>query len=536
MRYLHDENDEPYTSETFNLDHYLSTFDPELLEYPEGRRALTRLDPLLHALIFFPHHLKDSAGRISFSDAHLDWMRHALAWVRKSRVPSANRKAFIAPRETGKTTAWFGLLPHWGAAHGHIKFIAAFSASAGQAESHLMTFKQELETNELLRLDFPDFCEPLTRNRGVTVSDNVGRWQSESGFAFVARGIDSSNLGMKIGAQRPDLILLDDVEDEEARYSPYLAEKRLGTIRDAILPLNIYAHVVFVGTVTMPGSVMHQLVQVARGEHQSLGEGEAAKKLDWVAEENVRPYHYPAIITRPDGSVRSLWENKWPVRWLLERQHTRSYRKNYANDPMASDGAYWSSDDFMYATDDDLRLVTKTLLSLDPGVTTKRTSDFTGCAILGYIPAQAGNGTDQPAIPSRVVVLKAYEVKLVGEGLRQHVLKTLEEWPDIRWVLVESNQAGEHWNGILHHVPAKVITHWASEKKEVRAADLLKYYQSIPARVLHAGTQGALEAQMVKFPLDAHDDMVDAVGTGVRRLLVPPKPKRAGLVSTQSYI
>jgi hypothetical protein len=64
-----------------------------------------------------------------------------------------------------------------------------------------------------------------------------------------------------VGEKRPDLIILDDVEPSESNYSAYLAEKRLSTIQNAILPLNEWARVVWVGTVTTDGSLIHQAVK-----------------------------------------------------------------------------------------------------------------------------------------------------------------------------------------------------------------------------------------------------------------------------------
>jgi hypothetical protein len=127
----------------------------------------------------------------------------------------------------------------------------------------------------------------------------------KSGFVFAAKGIDASSLGMKVGAQRPDLLLLDDVEPDEAQYSVYQAGKRLKTITDAILPLNIYARVVLSGTVTMPGSVTHQLVRWAKGERDDANA--------WVGDEKFRVHHHLPIEQRPDGTERSVWPQKWPL-------------------------------------------------------------------------------------------------------------------------------------------------------------------------------------------------------------------------------
>ncbi len=48
------------TAETFDLDLYLSQFDPRLLATSEGRKALCELDPMLFALTYMRKHLRNN--------------------------------------------------------------------------------------------------------------------------------------------------------------------------------------------------------------------------------------------------------------------------------------------------------------------------------------------------------------------------------------------------------------------------------------------------------------------------------------------
>jgi hypothetical protein len=545
------------TAENFSLDAYLSRFDPRLLASPEGRRALTRLDPLLWAVVYFRHHLVgDATGgyvehqepeldfdpdpvvppsaevakhaakqwldKVTFADPHLDWCRQARRWIKRSTRPRQYRDAYIAPRELGKSTWFFLILPMWAAAHGHKKFIAAFSDSSGQAETHLQTFKHELETNALLRHDFEDLCTAAVRNRGVSMQDTKGMYIAKSGFVFSAKGIDTSSLGLKVGNLRPDLLLLDDVEPGEDKYSDYQAEGRLKTIQDVIFPLSEYARVVIVGTVTMPGSIIHQLVKSVT---ESGEEPEA-----WIAEQNLRVHYYPPIITRPDGTERSIWPAKWSLAFLNAIRHTRSYLKNFANSPLGADGDYWTLDDFEYGA---LPGCTRVLLSVDPAVTTAKKSDYTGIAVVAWQPpplrGESVPQDDVEAVRRQIVgrlglceVRHAEQVKLTGSALRAKILKLLEQYPEIGLVIVEDNQGKDLWLDILHHLPVKLQCFEQSVKKEVRAAELLAHYQR--GRVKHIRRLGALEEQMVAFPKGSHDDMVDAVGSAVCRFLKRQDP------------
>jgi phage terminase large subunit-like protein len=501
---------EGVTAETFSLDEYLLGIDDRLLATPAGRRALTELDPLLFALVYLPHHLLIN-GEITFSDFHLDAFREARRWIVMATEPAQDRDAYIAPRESGKSTMFFLLLPMWAAAFLHRRFAAAFADSASQAQKHLKTFKLELENNQALRCDFPLLCAPALRPRGQTVSDSQGLLVSKSGFAFGAAGLDSSSLGMKIGAQRPDLIVLDDIEPDESNYSPYLKQKRLATIRQSIFPLNIYARIVMVGTTTMFGSVMHDIVRCARGDRDVP---------EWVAEEKVRGHYYGAIVSDPvTGAERSLWPAKWSLTYLLSIRHTRQYRLNYENDPLGRDGDFWRIEDIAYGT---TPAFTGQLLSIDPAVTSKERSDYTALSVIAYYAPER-----------KVVVRDAWALRIPpGELLRARVLSILEEYPGIAGVLVESNQGAEVWRAILHDLPVKLRLVHQSAPKEVRAARLLAHYQR--GRVLHEKRMPELEGQLVSFPKGANDDLVDSVGTGAAVFLDQPK-KRSG-VSSQSYV
>jgi hypothetical protein len=475
-------------------------------EVRQARRRAFATDPVAFARLYLSHHLKDGNGNVTFSEVHYEWSRIAESWKGVSE-PQQSRHAFIAPRETGKSTWWFLILPLWAAATGVRRFAVAFAHADAQATGHLSTFKRELDTNVKLRADFPDLCEPARKPAsGSTLADRQGMLHTQSGFVFAARGVDTASLGLKVGEVRPDLLVFDDIEPDEARYSPDLAKKRLGTIQDALLPLNIRAAVVMVGTVTMPGSIMHQLVRVAHGADDP--------ELQWIADEKLIPHHHEPILPNGDGTERSMWPEKWPIEWLLSNRHTRSFAKNYLNDPMGRDGDYWTSDDFTYQSMGPF--ATRWILQLDPAVTTKGTSDYTGWAVVAYRPG--GGALDGlvpiPAGKPVAEVVASGKIRLTGEPLRAWVLARLAEFPRIKAVRIEVNQGGELWATILHDLPGvKLLVHTSNESKEVRFAYALDLYQR--GHVLHTQKMRELEEQMISFPKAPYDDIADAAVCGV---------------------
>lgn len=244
---------------------YISQFPRELIASSEGRRLLTRQDPLLFSVVYLSHSIRFEGQEPSFSQFHLDLAEYAKSWMQTD----SQRDCWIAPREAGKSQWLFKILPLWAASHGHLKFIAAFSDAGSQATDHLDSFKFELDHNKLLRKDYPELCKPMMRGAVKRyVSQSNEQIQQANGFSFSAKGIDAKSLGMKIGDQRPDLILLDDIEPTESNYSVNEAEKRKRTMLDGIFYLGSRAKIVIVGTTTMLGSIIDQCRKVA--EQKSL--------------------------------------------------------------------------------------------------------------------------------------------------------------------------------------------------------------------------------------------------------------------------
>lgn len=458
------------------------------------RRQMCRLDPLLFAVFYLRHHLAsdETGGEISISQFHIDLCRSARQWTRKDLGPAEVRDAWIAPRGSGKSTWAFLILPLWALAYRHRKYIAAYANTATQAEGHLRSLKYELDNNELLRDDFPKLCRAKRRPNGVVVADRADIYIAESGVAFTARGIDSSTLGAKIGNQRPDEIILDDIEPDASNYSEGEKIKRLGTVRNALMPMNINAVVWFVGTTTMDGSIIHDLVRQATDPDAP----------DWPREENIQVHYYHAIIDLPDGARASLWPQRWSIEYLISIEGTDSFNLNMANQPTGN-GGWWRPEDFRY----DYRAgYARTVMVIDGAVTAKKTSDETGIAIVGL------DLTDR-----RLFVREAIGIRLTGEPRRRKVIDLIIEF-DVDYVLVEANQGGDLWYTELNNLPVRMSTFVQKEPKPVRIKRLLAAYQRRGGRVAHEKPLAALERQQRAYPNILHEDILDATAAAVEHL------------------
>jgi hypothetical protein len=514
---------------------YLRTLNREVLSGNDchARAQLSKNDPLLFALTYLSHHLYsiETSDKLSFAEFHLDLLEHAKSWLEKSRVPREHRDAYVAPRGVGKSTWLFQILPMWAAAHGHVKFIVAFSDSADQAKNHLATIRGEFDMNDLLIQDFPDLCEPKVRRQGgpvgkKLVASRVDMIEQRNGFVMMAKGSGTAARGLKVGKQRPDLIVLDDIEPGEEKYSPTLMRQRLRWMLETVFHLNEFARVIIVGTVTAPGSIMHQMVESEL--HPETVED------PWIDDQNIQVHYYEPILLNDDGTERSCWPGKWSLEYLKKHEHTREYKKEFKNQPVSANGTYWSEDDYVYA---DLPCV-RTALAIDPAVTSHENSHDTGIAIIGLWHPRAGLSLDDfPLPPSlqgnmlqpKVVVKFATIVKLPPKQLRDTVMWYLEQWPEIGEVVVESNQGGDTWTMVFHHMPVRMKLSWSGLKKSVRQVRLLNLYQR--GRVTHSMRLPRLEQNQCSYDGSEDKDILDAVEIGVRHFITVPKILKGGTYS-----
>jgi hypothetical protein len=499
---------------------YLQTLDREKLLTSEGRKELTANDPLAFALVYLPHHLQGKAtgNDITFAELHMQLLQDAKEWTTGTGRLREYRDCYVAPRDSGKTTWLFLILPLWVAAHEYFKFIAAYSDAVEQARTHLGTLRDELETNDLLRYDFPDLCTGKTfGSSNRLVSQRQDKLEQKNGFILVAKGMNAASLGLKIGRRRPELIILDDIEPGEEKYSLESVAKRLEALRSKIFYQNQSARVVLVGTVTRVGSIVHQLVESKL--HPS------DETPTWIKDENFTVHYFAPIITDDRGVESSCWPAKWPLDYLKTHEHEREYAKNFANQPVNEDGDYWTPDDITYLTEDSNLAPVQTIMQLDVATTAGTRSHFTGIAVVACDPFN-GEG--------KCLLRHVRRVKLSPNQLRRLVLQILDTYPEIGRIRVESNQGGEAWLEVFHDMPVPVKLNFETVNKLVRTIALLNHYQR--GRVIHENHFRQFETLLFAYPHVLEDDEIDAVSAGVDYFLkLRTKRQRPGM-KVEAYV
>lgn len=97
------------------------------------------------------------------------------------------------------------------------RFPVVISDTGSQAKGLLRTVRDELDSNERILADFGELRGPQWTEQSFV---------TRNGVRFLGRGAESAIRGAKRGGARPDFLVLDDFEDDEAVLTPERREKR----------------------------------------------------------------------------------------------------------------------------------------------------------------------------------------------------------------------------------------------------------------------------------------------------------------------
>src|SRR6185437_5503602 len=143
--------------------------------------------------------------------------------------------AVAAPREHAKSTVVSVIFPLYCICYKKRRFIVLISDTQPQAALQLAAVKEEIENNDELRKDFGD----LAGDKKWDVND----CRTSTGITIVVRGAGQSLRGLRYRMWRPDLVICDDLENEEAVENPETREKLIRWFKGTVMNLGKYCQI-----------------------------------------------------------------------------------------------------------------------------------------------------------------------------------------------------------------------------------------------------------------------------------------------------
>ncbi len=202
---------------------------------------------------FFAHYCE-----FPFSRMHLDFCQ-----AEQNPYARQRRDVIAAPRGHAKTTFKTLFKVVHAIVYGYEPFVVIASYSRPQAVQKVKDILDELTHNLLLHEVFGALAPKPGRYLG-RARWGTSDFTAQNGCRVVAISRGQSSRGMRHGADRPSLIICDDVESLEGVYELKQREKTLDWFQKDILKLgqsNNSTNITVVGTVLHPESLLSFLLK-----------------------------------------------------------------------------------------------------------------------------------------------------------------------------------------------------------------------------------------------------------------------------------
>lgn len=113
------------------------------------------------------------------------------------------------------------------------KYALYISGTQDQADDHVQNIQSLLESDAIQEY-YPELGKPEFNKLGKQRAWRQSRLRTGNGFIVDAIGLDVAARGVKLDEQRPDLIIIDDIDKESD--SPSVTAKKIKTLTRALLP------------------------------------------------------------------------------------------------------------------------------------------------------------------------------------------------------------------------------------------------------------------------------------------------------------
>ncbi|EOV8087088.1 phage terminase large subunit [Providencia rettgeri] len=318
--------------------------DPEAAEARRSQVADVENGYSFFVETYFPHYVRHP----SRSQLHNYLFSRLPAIVASS---DAESDAIAAPRGEAKSTLVSQLFTLWCIIRELKKYPVIIMDSIDQAYPMLEAIKAELEYNPRLKNDYPDICgQGRTWQMGTIVTRN--------NIKVTVAGSGKKLRGLRHGPYRPDLVVLDDIENDEMVRNPEQREKLHNWLKKTVMPLGEAGgktDIVYIGTILHYDSVLSRTLNNAMwrtARFKAILQMPANMKLwdEWETlihnkqiDEAERFYHEnePAML---EGVIVS-----WAARPLLTLMKIRArdghdtFDSEYQNDPVSGEDAIFAS-------------------------------------------------------------------------------------------------------------------------------------------------------------------------------------------------
>lgn len=417
--------------------------------------------------------------------------------------------ALAAPRGEAKSTIVTRLFTLYCIVTHKKRYIAIISDTYDQAAEFLVAIKAELEDNTRLKIDFPKaFGVGNTWQEGKIITRNKVKIQ--------IAGAAKSLRGLVHGAYRPDLVILDDLENDKNVESPSQRDKLHSWLTKSVLKLGAVGEkfdVFYIGTILHYDSVLNRILKnkgwktrlfkalIRYPDNMNLWDEYEAIFHQCGAEEAER-FYYQNKNDMDKGAIVS-WESRplLELMFLRARDGHKTFDTELQNDPTAGEDAPFNNAiQFWHTLPSNLIYFG----ACDPSLGKHGASRDPSAIVIGGYDRQTG----------KLYIVKADIKKRLPDRIISDIIAYQRQFNCQVWA-IESIQFQEFFRtelvkrGAESGVPVPAIPVKPNTDKLLRI-ETLQPHMANGLLLLHT-EQSTLIDQFRHFPKADHDDGCDAV-------------------------
>lgn len=433
-----------------------------------------------------------------------------------------------APRGHGKSQILSFLYPLWCICFGYAKNILIVSDTAPQAAQFIMAIKDELDDNELLIDTFGNKHGGIWKETKIVTTDRI---------QLTGKGAGQKLRGIKYRQFRPDVIIIDDLENDENVETEQQRQKLLNWFTKALLPCgSISVKIFYIGTVLNYESLLNRMLTTPeysiwdRKRYQAVevfSKSPLWEKWEDILSDEKNPkaaqkahkfylVHKNAMLK----GTKLLWEDKQPDHYedlmIMRHMNTASFDSEYQNDPVSESERDFQDDWFQYWTV--LPDITGVYIGVDPSMAKTNKSDVSSIIVVGkgvdnylyVLNANIARRKPDKIIDDLIRECITYRNKLVKVGIEA-----------IQFQSFFAQECAKRGLAMNMPIPIEQVTNM--NDKQLRLKGLIPFIKN--GYIKFHATQTRLLAEFKHFPKGA-DDGMDGLKMAVD-LIYPVSPMSA---------
>lgn len=383
----------------------------------------------------------------------------------------------------------------WRIVTGKNKFAVLIGATDGDSRANLANIRSMIEENPLLIEDFNIFLEKKKEDKSGQ------KWSEKQlnicGGTILARSRGSKIRGLKFGDHRPDIIIIDDLEDTESTKTAEARKKTRNWFFSEVIPATKQGVLSADVKVVMIGNYVHKDCLLANIEKNNTDIVKVERFGLYDDEGNVS---WKALY--PD--VKSILEKKKEVMLAGKGMGNIIWNREYLLKIIDEEDQIIKEDDLQYYPKEWLqRRIEQSGIGIDLAISKKQSADYT--AMIKGIIVHNDFGE------RRLLILPSHVNEHLGftETLGKAKLSYLGMHKPCK-VFVEKVQYQESAIEMLkkNGVDAKGVT--PTNDKRARLMSVSSYITSGMVLFPEEGLEDLI-TQLIGFGTEEHDDMVDAL-------------------------